>query len=229
MHAHALFHIRNRLKPGRPCATTPVQLLYVRNAERLNIVAKNTIKRSALPVIRDESHGIIPAVDPRLGLGDYPDRVFPGQTSVKFILRIKVLHAPDDRVFGLHDFYSERSVWIMLPFARSGVRAEPNPPSQIGELRPFVVPGTAGKMHQGHYFAVFDEAAQIIPRILPWPFGLPILKMQQDQIIMIDGRGIEKGWIFGDKHLHSTVFLQGFFQKRRRLFPKMAGIVDASQ
>lgn len=177
-----------RLKAGRPGATASKELLDCRGAQSLGIVAQDAMEGSAFPVIGKESHGVILAVHARLGLSDNLDRMISHKAGVEFVAGVEVDHPFDDGMLRLDKFNVNWAVRIVLALAWPRIGAKPDAPRQVFKLGPFIMPGATSEMDQRQSSAVFNELAQVLARSCIGPRLLPILEMQNDQVVILNGR-----------------------------------------
>ncbi len=116
----------------------------------------------------------------------------------------------------------------MLLLARTRIRPKPGPARHLLELRPLAEPGAAGKVRQRHTFPVLNELAQILSRALTGARLLPILKVQQDEVVLLNRSRIQEGWVFDRDNFEALILAQRVRQHGRCLPPYVTGIVHAS-
>ncbi len=97
------------------------------------------------------------------------------------------------------------AVRIVLALTCRGSRAKPGSASEVGEFRPLTIPGATGKMDQDNAFPVKDKLPQVFAGALVRSRLLPILKVEHDRFIPLNGLGIEEVRIFNGTDLQARI------------------------
>src|ERR1017187_1344635 len=190
---------RHWRKARRPSAATPVEFLHCGHTERHGIVAEHAVERPPLAVLSNERHRVVLRVGFRLGLRKDFDRIIAHQASVELVLRVEVRHAAHDGMFRPGQFYVEGAIGVMLMHGWS--RSGPCASGKLGELRPLVEPRAARKVRQRQSFAPYHELPKVLPGMFTGSGLLPVLKVQQDDIVFVYSRGVQERGVFHGEHL----------------------------